>query len=138
MRWSRGPCHAEERFVSLEMARSEVEQSQAELGKQFVGLKLEVNRLNRFLERENISNLQEKAGIFGAGDAGASSSVEGVTRGQRGSDPPHARGMHTSDPFRGERSRLHQQSHHGEGDGPGYGRLPKLRFLVFSGEDPQL
>jgi hypothetical protein len=76
------------------MTRSEVEQGQAELRKQLDGLKLEVNRRNWFLERENMSNPQDKAGIFGAGDVGTSSSAEGATRGQRGPDlPPHAYGM---------------------------------------------
>jgi hypothetical protein len=121
------------------MARSEVEQGQAELRKQLDGLKLEVNRLNWFLERENMSNPQDKAGIFGAGDVGTSSSAEGATRGQRGPDlPPHAYGMHTSDPFRGEHSRPHQQNHHGEGDCMGYGCHPKLQFPISSSEDPQL
>jgi hypothetical protein len=129
----------EEQFVSLEMARSEVEQGQAELRKQLDGLKLEVNRLNWFLERENMSNPQDKAGIFGAGDVGTSSSAEGATHGQRGLDlPPHAYGMHTSDPFRGEHSRPHQQNHHGEGGCMGYGCHPKLQFPISSGEDPQL
>jgi hypothetical protein len=128
---------AEERFVSLEMAHSEVEQGQVELGKQFDGLKLEVNCLNRFLERENMSNPQDKAGIFGVGDTDTSSSAAGAMRGQRDPDPlPHAHSMHTSDHFRGEHSRLHQQNHHGEGDRTSYGHLPKLQFPVFSGEDP--
>jgi hypothetical protein len=103
---------AEEGFVSLEMARFEVEQGQEELGKQFDGLKLEVNRLNRFLERENMSNPQDKPRIFGVVEVGASSSATGVAqaagRDQRDPDPLlHGCGMNPPDGVRGERNRLH-------------------------------
>jgi hypothetical protein len=46
----------EERLVSLEMARTEVEMGRADLEKQFDGLRLELGRLNRFMERESLAN----------------------------------------------------------------------------------
>jgi SMC interacting uncharacterized protein involved in chromosome segregation len=54
----------EEHFISLEMARTEVEMERADMDKQFTGLKLEVGRINRFLERENLVNSQSKPGII--------------------------------------------------------------------------
>jgi hypothetical protein len=46
----------EECLISLEMARTEIEQGWVEFEKQFGDLHLEVNRLNRFLELENMEN----------------------------------------------------------------------------------
>jgi hypothetical protein len=48
----------EERLVSLEMARTKTEMGHADLPKQFDSLKLEVNCLNRFIERETLAHLQ--------------------------------------------------------------------------------
>jgi hypothetical protein len=47
---------SEECLISLEMARTEIEQGWVEFEKQFGDLHLEVNRLNRFLELENMEN----------------------------------------------------------------------------------
>jgi uncharacterized coiled-coil protein SlyX len=55
---------AEERLVSLEMSRAEMEAGCTELEKQVDGLKLEVNRVNRFFKRETMANHQRGAGIF--------------------------------------------------------------------------
>jgi hypothetical protein len=55
---------SEERFISLEMARTEVETERVDMDKQFTSLKLEVGRINRFLERENLVKSQSKPGII--------------------------------------------------------------------------
>jgi hypothetical protein len=59
---------AEERLVSLEMSRTEMEAGRAELEKQVDGLKLEVNRVNRFFECETMANHQRGACIFNPSD----------------------------------------------------------------------
>jgi hypothetical protein len=56
--------HLEEHLISLEMACSKLEQSREALEKQFDGLKLEVNRANRFFEREKVENQQTVVRIF--------------------------------------------------------------------------
>jgi hypothetical protein len=53
---------AEERFVSLEMARTKAEQGCVEFEKQFDGLKLEVHRMNHLLERESMVKPYGQAG----------------------------------------------------------------------------
>jgi hypothetical protein len=59
-----GEQHLEECFVSLEMFRAEAESERVEMGKQFRGLKLEVNHINRFLEHKNMVHAQEKPDIL--------------------------------------------------------------------------
>jgi hypothetical protein len=49
---------AEERYISLELFRTESEMGRATLESQFRDLKLEVNRLNRFMEHENLGDPQ--------------------------------------------------------------------------------
>jgi hypothetical protein len=46
-----GEQRAEERIISLKMARTEAEASRAALEKQFDDLRLEVHHVNRFMER---------------------------------------------------------------------------------------
>jgi hypothetical protein len=55
---------SEERFISQEMFHTEMESECAEMDKQFRGLKLEVNCINRFLERENMAHAQGKPDIL--------------------------------------------------------------------------
>ncbi|GJN20050.1 hypothetical protein PR202_gb07376 [Eleusine coracana subsp. coracana] len=55
---------AEERFISLEMARSEVEAGRTSLEKHIGDIKLEVHRINRFFEQESLDNPQVKPSIF--------------------------------------------------------------------------
>jgi hypothetical protein len=47
---------SEERLNSLEMARAKAEVSQVDMEQQFGDLKLEVNRINRFIECENMGD----------------------------------------------------------------------------------
>jgi anion-transporting ArsA/GET3 family ATPase len=56
--------HSEERLVSLEMARTEVETGRTALEKHVDGLKLEVYRVNRFFKRETLAHPLDKHGIF--------------------------------------------------------------------------
>jgi hypothetical protein len=53
-----------ERFIALEMSRIELESNHTDMEKQFDGPKLEVHRINRFLERENLANEQGRSGIL--------------------------------------------------------------------------
>jgi hypothetical protein len=68
--------HSEEHFVSLEMFRTEAKAERAEMEKQFGGLKLEVGRLNHFMERENLEQHQAKPGIFSTDPTFPSSSSQ--------------------------------------------------------------
>jgi hypothetical protein len=47
---------AKERLISLEMACIDAETGHADMAKQVDGLKLEVNRINHFLECESLAN----------------------------------------------------------------------------------
>jgi hypothetical protein len=58
----------EECYVSLEMSRVEVDADWVVLGKQFVGLRLEVHHIDRFMERETLENEQRGLGIFSGVD----------------------------------------------------------------------
>jgi hypothetical protein len=69
---------SEERFISLEMARVEVEQGHTALEKQFDGLRLEVHRMNRLLEHDNLANQQDKPGIFSASAYGSGAKMPGA------------------------------------------------------------
>jgi hypothetical protein len=53
----------EERLVSLKMVRTKVETWRADLEKQFDGLRLEVGRLNRFMESKSMAHPPEKHDI---------------------------------------------------------------------------
>jgi hypothetical protein len=139
---------AEERLVSLEMSRTEAELGRAELEKQFDGLRLEVGRLNCFMERESMLSQQGKPGIFSTNEAASSPFQAGGDSGEawpRRADllpqPAAPRGG-ASQP----RSRdgfdfvpeLARERHMGDSLRANQGRLPKISFPVFSGEDPQL
>jgi hypothetical protein len=55
-----------------------VRDGQADLEKQFEGLKLEVNCLNHFMERENMVNPQWKPGFFTTIESPSGNLVHGV------------------------------------------------------------
>jgi hypothetical protein len=59
---------SEECFVSLEMSCVEADADRAKLGKQFDGLRLEVHRINWFMERETLENEHRGPGIFSGAD----------------------------------------------------------------------
>jgi hypothetical protein len=59
-----GEWRSEECFMSLEMFRAKTESEHAKLGKRFMGLKLEVSCINRFLEHESMEHAHEKSGIL--------------------------------------------------------------------------
>jgi hypothetical protein len=54
----------EEHLVSLKMEHTKMEMGHPDLSKQFDSLKLEVTRLNRFIEHETMVNQQGQRGIF--------------------------------------------------------------------------
>jgi hypothetical protein len=56
--------HAKESPISLEMARTEANQGRSVMEKQFDDLKLEVHRMNRLLERDNMVNSQGTPGLI--------------------------------------------------------------------------
>jgi hypothetical protein len=132
---------SKECFISLEMARAEVEQGHTALEKQFDGLRLEVHRMNRLLEHDNLANQQDKPGIFSTSAYGSGAKMPGVeleVPQMLGSGASH--GKSTSQGLAGD-GELHQSvstGFHSESSQAGQGRLPKMNFLVFSGEDPQL
>jgi uncharacterized coiled-coil protein SlyX len=64
---------ADERLVSLEMTCAEQEASRADLAEQMGILKLKVNHVNRFLERENMEHQQHGPGIFISSDGAGTS-----------------------------------------------------------------
>jgi hypothetical protein len=74
------------------MAQTEAETGRVEMEKQFDGLKLEVHRINRFLEHENLVNPQSKMGIFSSAEpTSISLSSSAVVGGSHGHciNPPH-------------------------------------------------
>jgi hypothetical protein len=107
---------AEERLVSLEMPSAEQEAGRVDLAEQMGVLKLEVNRVNWFLERANLEHQQRSPDIFG------SSNAAGMSR--------YAFPSHPVEPFR-DLSRSHEGGVIGDGQRAGQGRLPKLNFPVF-------
>jgi hypothetical protein len=71
---------AEERLVLLEIFHSEAKKERCEMEKQFGGLKLEVTRLNRFMERKSMVN-SGGPGIFTTSDPSSSTPEKGVEGG---------------------------------------------------------
>jgi hypothetical protein len=138
---------SEERLVSLEMARAEAESSRVDLEKQFGDLKLEVNRINRFFERETMGDPQGRPSIFSGGES-QSAAVAAKGFGGAHDVPPHefraainpahgtSRPIVLDTPVDSVRGR--QLGVQGDSVCGNQGRLPKLNFPVFSGEDPQL
>jgi hypothetical protein len=145
----------DEHLVSLEMARTKVEMGRADLEKQFDGLHLELGRLNQFMERESLVNRQERSGIFvdppaGAAVGGADTSHADTSNRDReyGSSLPNSRipgsGMsnpgipHCHPEYSSEQSRGRPNQSIAESVRASQGKLPKIQFPSFSGDDPQL
>jgi hypothetical protein len=123
------------------------------LEKQFYGLRLEMNRMICLLERDNLAGQQDKPGIFGPArsldevavgsdthhvEASAAERAPGVvftTTIDPGHGTSHVR--HHSEPFSDSR-RPTPGGFRAESGHVSLGRLPKLQFPVFSGDDPQL
>jgi hypothetical protein len=144
---------SEECFISLEMARTEAESSHVTLEKEFDGLKLEVNRLNGFLERENLEHSAGRPGIIlsSVGDANGQGRHRGDVRSRDSKvglmhPPPQIQtnnmNHESSLPHMVDLSqdllRAHSRSIYADAVRVSQGRLPKLHFLMFNGEDRQL
>jgi hypothetical protein len=139
--------------VSLEMYRTEAEAKRVEMEKQFSGLKLEVNHLNRFMEQEIMAH-SCRPGIFPNVDSvstvqsprdaedslncghGAESNVPDTHALVCGMSPtkPIARG---SECFV-DSARTRLNGAFADSMRFNRGSLLKIQFLVFNGEDPQL
>jgi hypothetical protein len=146
-----------ERLISLGMARAKAEQGRAPLKKQFDGLKLKVHRMNRFLERDNLVNQQEKQGIFTSKDGSFTNQsmgdVAGGLKSRRADATQHQQGRggvpsqtttcaastsNTNFCPRGVETAVdlrHPSLHESRSEsGRGcQGRLPKLHFSAFWG-----
>jgi hypothetical protein len=83
-------AESEERFISLEMARTESESGRADMEKRFEGLKLEVHRLNHSVESESLANNHDKSGIFVAESAPPSSTTGAAVDGPDGHRVEHS------------------------------------------------
>jgi hypothetical protein len=139
----------EERFISLEMARAEADAERATMDKQFGDLCLEVNRLNCFIEREAMEHQQGKPGIFTSTDldsvaeTGEAHQVASSYKGLESSSAPTS-GMFPRQPSPRvvDVSRvLNSVCPSGavmESVRASQGRLTKLQFPVFNGDEPQL
>jgi hypothetical protein len=116
-------------------------------------LQFEVNRVNHFFERERMEHQHSKAGIFPSGDATPFSAgvdvgssmhrTTGQHRDLEWSTPQDPGTSTTSLAFR--HGDVVFETRHGRAVGSGgdfgrfgQGRLPKLNFPSFTGDDPQL
>jgi hypothetical protein len=147
---------ADERFISLEMARAELESGRADMEKSFEGLKLEVHRLNRSVECESPANNHGKPRIFVAELVSPSSPTGAAADGPDGHHVEHSSRDHefgsahahphvpanattqSRPPPRAldlslDSGRPRQFASSAESS-----RLPKLQFPIFNDEDPQL
>jgi hypothetical protein len=145
----------EECLVLLEMACMEMEMGHADLSKQFNSLKLEVNRLNRFIEWEMLAHQQGQLGIFTAVEHNSMEGGIGPRMDPRhcgpkfGSNFPHSQAP-VQDTSHSRSHRAVDVGGHSHGGGSRQSdssaellkaqqvRLPKIQFPVFSGDDPQL
>jgi hypothetical protein len=137
-RVAEGEQKTEARFVSLEMAHSETEETRLDLQRQFSELKLEINRL--------------KMEILGGHESASSTLHPHHADGPDGHRVEHqpwdrdygSANTHTHIPGNGMN---HTTPPHLDVNRPnptpelmraGQGWLPKIHFPVFTGEDPQL
>jgi hypothetical protein len=138
-----------ERLISLEMSCSEAETGCVETEKHVDGLKLKVHCINCLLERKTLDSNHNKAGIVGPKDSAhgaphTGSAIDGpeghrfahLNRDYEIGPQSHipANGMvHSHAPF-------HDADSHSYGDAvrANHGRLPKLNFPMFNGDDSQL
>jgi hypothetical protein len=151
---------AEECFIVLEIVRTEADVERADLHKHFYDVKLEVARLNRFMEHETMANLQSKTGILTTNElVSTRSPLMNATDGSE----RHRSDLHTRDrefgpgftqthiPANGTpypKSDFHGVEHDSAHSAPhpphfdlvrsSHGKLPKINFPVFTSEDPQL
>jgi hypothetical protein len=154
-----GEQHSEECFISLEMFCTEMESERVELEKRFCGLKLEVSRINHFLERESMEHAHAKPGILTINESASARQPSSLT-----TDSPeghHVKHNHRDREFGSMHTHTHipingtsqskpqfpsiESSHErpsgrelgmcGDSSRDGQGWLPKLHFPVFLGED---
>jgi hypothetical protein len=143
----------EERPISLEMSRTEAAIECVEMDKQLRGLKLEVKRINKFLERESMANSHSKPGILATELTSAphpSSTIVDGPDGHRVANHhqysesglfdthPHILVNGTNQPAPHVPEHPHELGRHVDSMRASQGRLPKLQFPTFSGENPQL
>jgi hypothetical protein len=128
---------AEERLISLEMARSEVEQGHAAMEKQFDGLRLEVHRMNRFFERENMAGQQDKPSIISKAEAAGGTPLPAASADISDRGMFQTRSINSDVEWELRRA-TRDNSCRAESSRMSQGRLPKLQFPMFLGEDPQL
>jgi hypothetical protein len=105
--------------------------------KQLDRLRLEVTRMNRFFERETLAGQQAKLGIIGAAEAAGGTLLPIATDSALDAGMTQARSV-ASDVEWDSRRVVQGDSRRAESSRMGQGRLPKLQFPVFSGDDPQL
>jgi hypothetical protein len=151
---------SEERLISLEMSRTEAAAERVDMEKPLGDLKLEVGRINRFLERESMANPHTKPSIISTTESASapppSSTIADGPNGHRVAHhhQDHEYGSintHPHIPVNGTNqttSRVPEHSHelgrsvphatHVDSMRASHGRLPKLQFPMFRGEDPQL
>jgi hypothetical protein len=145
--------------IALEMSHTELESGRVDMVKNFDDLKLEVNRINRFLKRENMSNAHGKPRILHNYEQGGPSSstialestfnlearhrarpchrdIDPTPSSSHGvaPPPPQNHAAHTA----GEDYQSRQSQSHFDSVRTSQGRLPKLHFPVFNGDDLQL
>jgi hypothetical protein len=145
-------------FISLEMARTEADVERVEMDRQLEGLKLEVGRINRFLECETMANNHTKLGIFSTTESAlapppSSTIADGPDRhrvahhhrdcesGSLNTHPhiPVNGTIQTNPPVLERLPELGPTASHAthvDSMHVSQGRLPKIQFPVFSGEDP--
>jgi hypothetical protein len=149
----------EEWFISLEMVRTESKSRHMDMEKHVDSLKLEVHRLNRFLERETMANPQDKPSIFTTVESARPSTSHVAADGpdgcrvdnfprdcEFGSASTHTHVLdngtllaksHVVDSAL-DHVRSHQFCDLVKSSRASQVQLPKLQFPVFNREDPQL
>jgi hypothetical protein len=108
------------------------------LGKQFDGLRLEVHRIDRFMERETLENEQRGLRIFSGVDRQQGEETADGCEAVVGGVLPQSHDMSDSGfPSHSSERRQGGASHSSESLRTSQGRLPKINFSVFVSEDPQ-
>jgi hypothetical protein len=136
------------------MSRTEATAKRIEMDKQLGGLKLEVGRINRFLEHESMANPHSKPGIISTTESALApppwSTITNAPDGYHVTNHhrDHESGSvdtHPHIPVNGTNQNTSRVPEHSHELGrsidsmcDSQGRLSKHQFLVFSGEDPQL
>jgi hypothetical protein len=93
-----------EQLISLEMARTKSESGRVDMEKRVDGLKLEVHRLNLFLECENLEH-HDQPGIIGTKESAAPTPPPGTTA--DGPDGHHVELQHRDNEFGSNSSHAH-------------------------------